>query len=151
MTKTSPVGSLTEPKRLPEIFMNHKVKYLATANISYPVDFMNKILRAKQTNGPSYIQISTPCVPAWGIESAQMIRIAKKAVTTGYDILYEFIEDEVILSNLSRPYLDKLKRDPLIEYLKPQKRFSQIIDNPQALTELDEKIDKHWERLSIIR
>ena len=80
-----------------------------------------------------------------------MIRVAKKAVTTGYDILYEFIEDEVILSSSSRPFLDKLKRDPLIEYFKPQKWFSQIIDNPQALIELDEKIDKHWERLSIIR
>ena len=83
--------------------------------------------------------------------SKEKINDIKKAVTTGYDILYEFIEGKVLLSNPSSPYLDKLKRDPLVEYLKPQKRFSQIIDNPQALTELDEKIDKHWERLGIIR
>ena len=150
-TKTSPTGSLSEPKRLPEIFMNHPVKYLATANVGYPVDFMNKILKAKQTNGPSYIHVSTPCVPAWGIEPENMIKIAKKAVTTGYEILYEFSEEEITLSAPSKPYRDKLKRDPLVDYLKLQQRFSHIIDDPHALKILNDNTDIHWKRLGLIQ
>jgi len=149
VTKTTPSGSLVEPKRLPEIFMNHNVKYLATANIGYPVDFMNKILTAKQTNGPSYLQITTPCVPAWGIDASEMIEIAKKAVTTGYEILYEFFNDKILLSAPSRPYLDKSKRDPLADYLKPQKRFSKVVNSPEKMRILNERIDHHWKRLGL--
>ncbi len=147
VTKTSPFGSITEPKRLSEIFMNHQLKYLATANIGYPVDFMNKVLKAKQEDGPSYIQISTPCIPSWGVESAQMIKVAKKAVTTGYEILYEYSHEDITLSNPSRKFRNKSKRDPLIEYFELQKRFSHIINDDQALSLMEKRVDDNWERI----
>jgi pyruvate ferredoxin oxidoreductase beta subunit len=147
VTKNSPIGSVIEPKRLPEIFMSHNLKYLATANVGYPVDFMNKILQAKQIDGPSYIQVTTPCIPAWGIEANQMIKIAKKAVTTGYEILFEYNGEEIYLSKPSENYQDKTRRDPLIEYFQLQKRFSHIIRNDQILSVMQDRVDRYWERL----
>jgi len=145
VTKTTPAGSVTIPKRLPEIFLKHSVHYLATANIGYPVDFMEKVQRAKQTNGPSYIHISTPCIPAHGIDSAQMMNIARKAVTTGYEILYEMHEGRLALSKQSEPYIDQKARDPLEDYLSLQNRYKKLISNPQALHDLNQNVAKQWE------
>ena len=147
ITKSSPLGSQNLPKPLPEIFMKHSVHYLATASVAYPIDFMNKILKAKEVEGPSYIQITTPCIPAWGIDSAKMLKVARKAVTTGYEILYEYLDGKTILSKPSRRYQDEKKREPLEGFLKPQKRFSFLLDNEEALNELKLMLQDQWERL----
>jgi len=145
VTKTTPAGSVTIPKRLPEIFLKHSVHYLATANIGYPTDYMEKVERAKQTNGPSYIHISTPCIPSHGIESAQMMNIARKAVTTGYEILYEMDGGRIALSKPSKLYIDPKIRDPLNDYLSSQKRYKKLMSDPKALYELNQHVTKQWE------
>jgi pyruvate ferredoxin oxidoreductase beta subunit len=138
---------MTIPKHLPEIFLNHSIHYLATANIGYPTDFIRKVQRAQQIAGPSYIHVSTPCVPAHGIESDQMLTIARKAVTTGYEILYEFDGKEVVLSKQSSPYTDQNKRDPLEDYLSLQNRYRELLNNPQALNNLKMQVNEHWNRI----
>jgi len=148
VTKTTPAGSVTIPKRLPEIFLKHSVHYLATANIGYPADFMQKVQRAKQIDGPSYIHVSTPCIPTHGIDSAQMMNIARKAVTTGYEILYEMDEGRVLLSKHSVPYIDQNARDPLEDYLSLQNRYRKLINDPQALHDLNQQVIKNWEWIS---
>jgi pyruvate ferredoxin oxidoreductase beta subunit len=147
VTKSTPKGSTTIPKNLPEIFLKHSIHYLATANIGYPTDFIQKVQRAQQIAGPSYIHVSTPCVPAHGIESAQMLAIARKAVTTGYEILYEFDGKKVVLSKQSSPYTDQNARDPLEEYLSLQKRYQELVNNPNALNKLKEQVNEHWNRI----
>ena len=145
ITKSTPIGSQTIPKRLPEIFLNHSIHYLATANIGYPTDFIQKVQRAKQMDGPSYIHVSTPCIPAHGIDSANMMSIARKAVRTGYEILYEMDKDRIILSKKSAPYIDQKARDPLEEYLSLQNRYRKLINDPQALQNLKQRVKKQWE------
>ena len=145
-TKSTPKGSLAIPKNLPEIFRNHPVSYLATASIGYPIDFMEKILKAKHLENASYIQISTPCIPAWGIESSETLEVARKAVTTGYEILYEYEAGEHTLSKPSQKYKDKSKREPITNFLKMQSRFSHILNDSQALNLLQEGIESQWKK-----
>lgn len=105
---------------------------------------MEKILKAKQFKKASYIHISTPCVPAWGIDSSQTLEVAKKAITTGYEILYEYEAGEYILSKPSQKYLNKANREPITSFLELQSRFSHILQNSQALSFLQEQIEDQW-------
>ena len=64
-TTTSPAGSLirgeNRPKKnMPMIMAAHGIPYVATASISYPEDFMNKVKKACEINGPAFIQVLQP-------------------------------------------------------------------------------------------
>jgi pyruvate ferredoxin oxidoreductase beta subunit len=77
-----------------------------------------------------------------------MMNIARKAVTTGYEILYEMDEGRIILSKQTEPYINQKVRDPLEDYLKLQNRYRKLITNPQALHDLKQQISKNWEWIS---
>ncbi|MHA1330210.1 MAG: thiamine pyrophosphate-dependent enzyme [Candidatus Hodarchaeales archaeon] len=134
------------PKNLIAIFREHNVPYLATANIAYPEDFMEKIHKASQINGPSYIQVFTPCVPGWGIKSDLTIKVAQLAVTTGYQILYELENDNICLSKPSHKLVDPEQRVPLIEFLKLQKRFRDLLKREDLLEIMKQDIERHWKK-----
>jgi len=62
-TSTTPVNKFkTRPKKnMIEIMAAHSMPYVATANTSYPEDFVAKLQKAKSMRGPKYIQILAPC------------------------------------------------------------------------------------------
>lgn len=132
------------PKNLPMIFREHKIPYIATASIAYPVDFMNKINIASKIQGSSYIQVLTPCVPSWGMSSQDTIKIAKLAVTTGYQILWSQMNNKIEISEPSREYIKAESRAPIEEFLILQKRFKDVLEDENEIKLLKQQIQQNW-------
>ncbi|HMK54942.1 MAG TPA: pyruvate synthase subunit PorB [Methanobacteriaceae archaeon] len=135
-TTTSPHGKESfgedKPKKnVPMIMAAHGVPYVATASISYPEDFMKKVQKAKETDGPAYIHLSQPCTTGWGYDSSKTIDMGRLAVETGSWILYEIVEGEFRVTY--RPMQRKL----VDEYLSAQKRFKHLNDEER------ENIQRH--------
>src|SRR3989337_2684746 len=70
-TSTSPAGSRsigqTTPKKdFAEICVAHNIPYVATANVAYPFDLIEKIRKAKEANGPAAIHLFALCPTGWG-------------------------------------------------------------------------------------
>ncbi len=59
------VGNTTWKKNMAEIMVAHRVPYVATATHSYPIDFMNKVKKARKVNGPAFIHCLAVCPTGW--------------------------------------------------------------------------------------
>ena len=135
-TTTSPHGKESfgedKPKKnIPMIMAAHGVPYVATASISYPEDFMKKVQKAREVDGPAYIHLHQPCTTGWGFNPSKTIDLGRLAVETGSWILYEIEDGDFRVTY--RP----LQRKMVDEYLQAQKRF-------KHLTELErERIQKN--------
>ena len=70
----------------------HNVPYVATACHSYPIDFMNKVKKARKVDGPSFIHCLSVCPTGWRVPSAHAIKMGRLAVEAGVFPLYE-VED----------------------------------------------------------
>ncbi|MBP2047026.1 pyruvate synthase subunit PorB [Methanobacterium aggregans] len=126
-TTTSPAGkeSFGEDKvkkNIPMIIAAHGVPYVATASIAYPEDFMRKVKKASEVDGPSYIHLHQPCTTGWGYKPSKTIDMGRLAVETGSWILYEIEDGEFKVTY--RP----MQRKPVAEYLNAQKRFRHLKD-----------------------
>ncbi len=126
-TTTSPHGKESfgenKPKKnIPMIMAAHGVPYVATASISYPEDFMKKVQKAKEIEGPAYIHLHQPCTTGWGYDPSKTIELGRLAVETGSWLLYEIEEGEFKITY--RP----LERKPVNVYLEAQKRFKHLAD-----------------------
>ena len=141
-TTTSPHGkeSFVEDrpkKNMPMIMAAHGIPYIATASISYPEDFMKKVKKASEIEGPAYIHLQQPCTTGWGYSPEKTIELGRLAVETGSWILYEIEEGEFKVTY--RP----LQRRAVKEYLNAQKRF-------KHLTELEkDRIQSHVDAVCI--
>jgi pyruvate ferredoxin oxidoreductase beta subunit len=135
-TTTSPHGKESfgenKPKKnMPMIMAAHGVPYVATASISYPEDFMKKVKKAAEIDGPAYLHLQQPCTTGWGYNPEQTIELGRLAVETGSWILYEIEEGEFKVTY--RP----IQRRMVKEYLDAQKRFKHLTDIEK------EKIQSH--------
>lgn len=120
-TTTSPAGNQsfgkTETKKnMPLIMAAHGIPYVATASIAYPEDYMKKVKKAAEVDGPAYIHLHQPCTTGWGFDPSQTIDIGRKAVESGAWSLYEIDHGNLkLLTDHKRKYLLKiisvLKRD----------------------------------------
>jgi pyruvate ferredoxin oxidoreductase beta subunit len=130
-TTTTPPGlkSLGNPrpkKDMPAIALAHKVPYVATASIAYPVDLRRKVKRALAATGPSYIQVNAPCITGWTFEAGTTVELARAAVETGLWPLVEF-------TNGSLTEVKKIRRKkPVEEYLKTQGRYRHLFKRPEG-------------------
>ena len=126
-TTTSPHGKESfgedKPKKnIPMIMAAHGVPYVATASISYPEDFMKKVQKAREVDGPAYIHLHQPCTTGWGFNPSKTIELGRLAVETGSWILYEIEDGEFRVTY--RP----LQRKMVDEYLVAQKRFKHLTE-----------------------
>ena len=126
---TSPVGTQSwgkaQPKKnLPAIALAHGIPYVATASVAYPRDLNRKVKRALSIPGSKYIEVHSPCPIGWGFDAAQTIEVGKLAVQTGLVPLYEAYQDQP-LKVRRLP-----KRVPVAEYLRIQKRFRHLFEEP---------------------
>jgi pyruvate/2-oxoacid:ferredoxin oxidoreductase beta subunit len=64
--------------------LGHKSGFFATANTSYPLDFMGKVMEALKTEGGGFIQIVAPCPRGWRHESNQSLLAGRLASESGY-------------------------------------------------------------------
>ncbi|MDO9044217.1 MAG: pyruvate synthase subunit PorB [Methanobacteriaceae archaeon] len=145
-TTTSPHGKESfgenKPKKnVPMIMAAHGVPYVATASISYPEDFMQKVKKAAETEGPAYIHLNQPCTTGWGYDTSKTIDLGRLAVETGSWILYEIVEGEFKVTY--RP----MQRKPVSEYLNAQKRFKHLEDEEKA--KIQEYVDQVCTELRI--
>ncbi|MFH1126341.1 MAG: thiamine pyrophosphate-dependent enzyme [Candidatus Altiarchaeota archaeon] len=127
-TTTSPDGSKSIGKQqwkkdLMHILAAHSSPYLAQASIGYLPDAFQKLKKAMEIKGPTFVNLMCTCVPGWRTDPAISITVAKLGVDTGVTPIYEIINGK---HKVTRPRdVEKLK--PLEEYLKLQGRFKHLL------------------------
>jgi len=139
-TTTTPKNAFknTDKKNMVEIMAAHNIPYTATASISHPEDFIEKIRKAKEIRGPKYIHILAPCPVGWGFPPNLTVKIARLAVLTNMFPLYE-VKDGVY-----KVYKPPSKK-PVEEYLKLQARFKHLSE--KEIEEIQKKVDINWKKL----
>ncbi|MGK2906445.1 MAG: thiamine pyrophosphate-dependent enzyme [Desulfuromonadales bacterium] len=149
---TTPQGSLTTTtpftgksevgKNLPAIIAAHNPAYLATCSASYPLDFHDKLLKAKQIKGLKYLHVQTPCPPGWGIEEHLTVALGRAAVETGLFDLYEIEDGQMQLTGPSQQLLARGSLRPVREYLEMQTRFKALGD--EQVDALQAQVELRW-------
>lgn len=145
-TTTSPAGKKSfgedRPKKnMAFIMAAHGVPYVATASIAYPEDFMKKVKKAAETDGPAYIHLNQPCTTGWGFKPENTIQLGRLAVESGAWGLFEIENGEFKVTY--RPQ----NRKPVKEYLSAQKRFRHLSD--AEIDQIQEFVDAQCEELGI--
>jgi len=142
-TTTTPTGKKEHKKDVPLIMAVHGIPYVATACISYPLDLVSKLRKAKEIKGTRYVQILVPCSPGWRFPTEKTIEIGRSAVQTGMWALFEIEHGKFKLSSPSATLVDKTKRKPVEEYLRVQGRFDNLTN--KDISEIQKWIDERWE------
>ncbi|OPY64784.1 MAG: Pyruvate synthase subunit PorB [Syntrophorhabdaceae bacterium PtaU1.Bin034] len=147
MTTTSPpgkmsIGQSTWKKNMPKIMVAHNVPYVATACPSYPFDLIEKVKKARNTQGPSYIHILSVCPTGWRIPTELAIRYGRLAVQTGVFPLYEVENGKYKLSYNPEPLR------PIKDYLKGQGRFRHLTE--EVISKIQERITTEWDELKAL-
>lgn len=118
----SSVGSTTRKKDMIGVALAHGLKYIAQSTAGFPDDITSKVKKALATEGPSYIQILSPCIPGWKINYDEAGEMGKLAAQTGLYPLLEYIDGELKNSNLKNDFKNK----PVNDYLTKQGRFNHL-------------------------
>ncbi len=144
VTTTSPAGKLSfgedRPKKdMPRIVAAHGVPYVATASVAFPLDYMEKVKKALEIKGPTYIHVLAPCPPGWGYDGSKTIELARLAVDTGMWILYE------IENGKERVTYKPTVKKPVEEYLKAQKRFRHL--SKDIIERIQQEVDRRWKEI----
>ncbi len=139
-TTTTPRGNPFMRKPICKIVAAHGTPYVATATIGFPLDYMNKLKRAKNIKGPKFIDLLGPCVPGWGFDSNKTVEVSKLAVETGAWPLYEIVNGKFSLTY--KP--DKLKS--VKDYLRLQRRFRHL--KPKEINQIQKIINEQWTKLT---
>ena len=148
-TTTSPAGSvipgkMQSRKDLTEIMEAHHLPYVAQT-IAYMnfKDLYEKAEKAIYTEGPTFLNVLSPCPRGWGYPTEDLMQINKLAVETCYWPLYE-VENGKYKINYK-----PAKKLPIEEFLKPQKRFKHMFKpgNEWMIEEFQKEVDKRWQAL----
>lgn len=149
-TTTSPAGKKSfgnsRPKKdMPQILAAHGAPYVATASIAYPNDLVKKVEKAVNTEGPCYLQVHTPCCTGWGFDGSKTIEIGKMAIESGLWVNFEMENGEITKAK-------KVKRKPVDDYLKMQKRFRHLYKptvNSKEIAKIQAIADANAEKYGI--
>ncbi len=147
-TTTSPAGDVISGKQqwrkdLTKIVIAHNIPYAAQASPHNWADLSKKAEKALKIEGPTFLNIVSPCPLGWYTKPEESMKHAKLAVDTCYWPLYE-VENGLLKVN----YKPKEKK-PIVEWLKMQGRFKHLFKpgNEAILKESQKRIDVEWERL----
>lgn len=138
-TTTSPIGAKStgniRPKKpMPEIALAHGIPYMATCSSAFMQDIQRKVKKAMSIKGPKYIQIHVPCPLGWRHEPELTLQVAKLAVETGLYPIVEYENGALISKRQITP-------KPVEEYLKIQGRFKHLLNNPEAIKQIQDIAD----------
>ena len=148
-TTTTPAGKvipgkMSSKKNLTEIMASHNLPYVAqSAAFGTMSDLYEKSEKAIYTEGPTFLNVFSPCPRGWGYATDELMTINKLAVETCYWPLYEVINGKYVIN-----YKPKNKL-PIEEFLRPQKRFAHLFKpgNEWMIEEFQKEVDARWERL----
>ncbi len=118
-------------KDLPRIAMAHEIPYVATATVADLRDLEAKVETAMQIRGARYLHVLVPCPLGWGTASSDTIRIARLAKESGLFPVFEARDGEVTSVAPIR------RRVPVVEYLRPQKRYAHLFGDPPETEVID--------------
>lgn len=143
-TTTTPAGknvhgNVKNKKNMFEIVAAHGIPYAATASIGYIDDFIRKVKRAAQVDGPSYIHVIAPCPTGWGIPVDETVNSARQVVDCGLWYLAEYYDQEFHLNHDPKVFTS------VTDYLKSQARFQHL--NEKDIAYIIEERDKKWRKL----
>jgi pyruvate ferredoxin oxidoreductase beta subunit len=132
-TTTSPAGVKRGGKRhlkkdVLAIVAAHHLPYAATASVAWPRDLYAKVRRAVAIDGPTFLQVYSPCPLGWRHESESTIEVARLAVETGFFPLVEIERGQIT------GVMQIREKKPVIDYLTVQGRFRHLLsDSPEAI------------------
>ncbi len=146
-TTTTPSGKAEGRKDVPLIVAAHRVPYVATASVAYPLDFVEKVRKAASKRGFKYIHLHAPCPTGWRFPPSEMVRVGRLAVETGAWVLFEIEGGVLRLTGRSAALLDPGRRRPLEEYLRAQGRFAHLLrpENAHLLERVRRDVEEYWE------
>ena len=133
------VGKRGVKKSMFEIMMAHRIPYCATASVAYPQDFLNKVEKAKNTIGSSFLHVTAPCPTGWGFPSNETIEIGRLAVETGLWYLAEYEGGKITVNTVPKAF------KPVKDYLMKQKRFKHL--TAEAIQEIEQQRDAEWDEI----
>jgi len=143
-TTTTPTGKRERKKDMPLIMAAHRIPYVATACTSYPLDFVNKLRKAKDIQGTKYIHLLAPCPTGWRCDTSKTIELGRLAVLSGLWALYEIENGKFKLNSPSDRLMDRAKRKSVKDYFVQQGRFRNLKE--ANVEEIEKWIDEDWER-----
>ncbi|MEO0270275.1 MAG: thiamine pyrophosphate-dependent enzyme [candidate division WOR-3 bacterium] len=140
-TTTTPFESPNpRPKKnIVEIMRAHRIPYIATATVAFPLDLYNKVKKAKEIKGTRFIHVLAPCPPGWRMDSELTIKASRLAVETKFFPLYEVEDGDKVKIN----YMPKGL--PLKEYFQIQGRFKHLKE--EEINEIQKIVDSYFEKL----
>lgn len=144
-TTTTVTGKREGKKDLPLIMLMHRIPYVATASIAYPIDFILKLRKAVSIKGFKYIHLHAPCPTGWRFDPSKTVEIARLAIESGAWILFEAEYGRVKLNPPSTIYANKDKRRNIREYLMVQGRFKHLTEDDIKV--IGRMIDESWDTL----
>jgi len=143
-TTTTPTGKRQRKKDMAFIMAAHRIPYVATACPSYPMDFINKVRKAKEIKGSKFIHLLAPCPTGWRYDTSKTVEMGRLAVQTGMWVLFEIEYGKFKLNPPSDRLVDKAKRKPVKEYLALQGRFRTLKEGD--IEKIQKWVDEDWER-----
>ncbi len=126
-TTTSPAGFLQKKKNMPALALAHGLSYVAVATAGHIADLRRKVQKALTMPGAKYLQILCPCTPGWKYADNLTVQLCRLAQASG---LYPVFEAE--FGRITKVMPLPKKKVPVIDYLKPQKRFKHLFTNPAS-------------------
>ena len=144
-TTTSPVGKVIPGKMqvrkdLTKIMVGHHIPYVAqTLAMTNFKDLYEKSEKAIYTDGPTFLNVLSPCPRGWGYPTDELMTINKLAADTYYWPLYE------VVNGVYKITYKPAKKLPIEEFLRPQKRFKP--GNEWMIEEFQKEVDARWEEL----
>jgi len=149
-TTTAPAGKVIPGKQqfrkdLTTIVAAHRIPYAAQASPSHWNDLVTKVEKALAVDGPSFLNIISPCPRGWRHGTDESIGIAKLAIETCYWPLYEVID-----GSKYRITVRPKDKKPIEEFLKKQGRFKHLFNpkNKHIIKELQQRLDEDWHELN---
>lgn len=148
-TTTTPVGNklqgkIQSRKDLTQILANHHIPYVAqTIAFADFKDLYEKAQKAIYTEGPTFLNVFSPCPTGWGYDKSELMTINKLAVQTCYWPLYEVIDGKYKIS------FKPAKKLPIEEFLKTQRRFRHMFkpENEWMIKEFQAEVDRRFQEL----
>ena len=147
-TTTSPAGKiipgkLQPRKNLTEIVIAHEPAYAAQATIGYWNDLITKVRKALDADGPSFINIYSPCRLGWAYIPEKTVAVTKLAVETCVWPLYEYQDGKYRIT------VKPKEKKPITEFTNLQGRFGHLAKLPDdtIIKQFQGEVDRIWERL----
>ncbi len=147
-TTTSPAGEVVPGKMqwrkdLTRIVVAHNVPFAAQCSPHNWSDLAKKAEKALNTEGPTFLNILSPCPLGWYTKPQDSMKLAKLAVDTCLWPLYQV--EEGLLKVTYKPR----EKKPVEEWLKVQGRFKHLFKKGREglLEEIQKRIDTEWQRL----